>query len=183
MAGVEIDTVHLALSGPHIKGFNSRGVIAVAGKNREVTRDDVGRAIEAAKAVSLPTGREILHVLPQDFVVDDQTTNGVDVSGKIVAVLANAPPRLASEPRAHYASAELKQHNAAERGAVALVTLLGPDDEKRFPWSRMKAFHGRPTMAWTDDGGTPGAVDKRLRATAYLNEEGAARLFQRCHGG
>jgi cell division protein FtsA len=72
MAGVEIDTVHLALSGPHIKGFNSRGVIAVAGKNREITRDDVRRAIDAAKAVSLPTGREILHVLPQDFVVDEQ---------------------------------------------------------------------------------------------------------------
>src|SRR5262249_30174151 len=60
MAGVEIDSVHLALSGPHIKGFNSRGVIAVAGKNREITREDVRRAIDAAKAVSLPTGREIL---------------------------------------------------------------------------------------------------------------------------
>jgi cell division protein FtsA len=72
MAGVEIDSVHLALSGPHIKGFNSRGVIAVAGKNREITRDDVRRAIDAAKAVALPNGREILHVLPQDFVVDEQ---------------------------------------------------------------------------------------------------------------
>ena len=72
MAGIEIDLVHLAVSGPHIKGFNSRGVVAVAGKNREVTRDDVRRAIDAAKAVSLPAGREILHVLPQDFVVDEQ---------------------------------------------------------------------------------------------------------------
>ena len=57
---------------PHVKGFNSRGVMAVAGKNREITRDDVRRAIDAAKAVALPTGREILHVLPQDFVVDEQ---------------------------------------------------------------------------------------------------------------
>ncbi len=71
-AGVEIDSVHLALSGPHVKGFNSRGVIAVAGKNREISRDDVRRAIEAAKAVALPAGREILHVLTQDFVVDEQ---------------------------------------------------------------------------------------------------------------
>jgi len=71
-AGVEIDTVQLALSGAHVKGFNSRGVVAVAGKNREITREDVRRAIEAAKAVALPSGREILHVLPQDFVVDDQ---------------------------------------------------------------------------------------------------------------
>jgi len=79
MAGVEIDTVHLALSGPHVKGFNSRGVIAVAGKNREITRDDVRRAIEAAKAVTLPAGREILHVLPQDFVVDEQDGIGAPV--------------------------------------------------------------------------------------------------------
>jgi cell division protein FtsA len=79
MAGIEIDSVHLAVSGPHIKGFNSRGVIAVAGKNREITRDDVRRAIEAARAVSLPSGREILHVLPQDFVVDEQDGIGAPV--------------------------------------------------------------------------------------------------------
>ena len=78
-AGVEIDSVHLAVAGPHIKGFNSRGVIAVAGKSREITRDDVRRAIDAAKAVSLPSGREILHVLPQDFVVDEQDGIGSPV--------------------------------------------------------------------------------------------------------
>ena len=72
MAGVEVDSVYLGLSGPHVKGFNSRGVVAVAGKNREISREDVRRAIEAAKAVALPSGREILHVLPQDFVVDEQ---------------------------------------------------------------------------------------------------------------
>ncbi len=79
MAGVEIDAVHLSMAGPHIKGFNSRGVIAVAGKSREITRDDVRRAIEAAKAVSLPAGREILHVLPQDFVVDEQDGIGAPI--------------------------------------------------------------------------------------------------------
>jgi cell division protein FtsA len=72
MAGVEIDSVYLGLSGPHAKGFNSRGVVAVAGKTREISREDVRRAIDAAKAVTLPSGREILHVLPQDFVVDEQ---------------------------------------------------------------------------------------------------------------
>ena len=78
-AGIEIDTVHLALSGAHVKGFNSRGVVAVAGKNREIAREDVRRAIDAAKAVALPSGREILHVLPQDFVVDDQEGIGAPV--------------------------------------------------------------------------------------------------------
>lgn len=70
--GVEIDSVHLGLSGAHVKAFNSRGVVAVAGKNREITSEDVRRAIDAAKAVALPSGREIVHVLPQDFVVDEQ---------------------------------------------------------------------------------------------------------------
>src|SRR5918993_4978522 len=79
MAGIEVDSVHLALSGPHVKGFNSRGVVAVAGKNREISRDDVRRAIEAAEAVALPAGREILHVLPQDFVVDEQDGIGAPV--------------------------------------------------------------------------------------------------------
>ena len=78
-AGVEIDSVHLGLSGAHVKAFNSRGVVAVAGKNREITREDVRRAIEAAKAVALPSGREILHVLPQDFVVDEQDGIGAPV--------------------------------------------------------------------------------------------------------
>lgn len=79
MAGVEVDSVHLGLSGAHVKGFNSRGVVAVAGKNREITREDVRRAIDAAKAVTLPSGREILHVLPQDFVVDEQEDIGAPV--------------------------------------------------------------------------------------------------------
>src|SRR5688500_4361840 len=79
MAGVEVGSAHLAISGPHIKGFDSRGVVAVAGKIREVTRDDVLRAIVAARAVTLPAGREIRHVLHQDFVVDEQEGIGAPV--------------------------------------------------------------------------------------------------------
>jgi len=78
-AGVEIDSVHLGLSGAHLKAFNSRGVVAVAGKNREITHEDVRRAIDAAKGVALPAGREILHVLPQDFVVDEQDGIGAPI--------------------------------------------------------------------------------------------------------
>lgn len=78
-AGIEIDAVHLGLSGAHMNGLNSRGVVAVAGKTREITREDVRRAIDAAKAVTLPSGREIIHVLPQDFVVDEQDGIGAPV--------------------------------------------------------------------------------------------------------
>jgi len=78
----------VSLSGTHIKGFNSRGVVAVAGRNREITREDVRRAIEAAQAVSLPGGREILHVLPQDYVVDEEDgiTDPVGMNGSRLEV-------------------------------------------------------------------------------------------------
>jgi len=79
MAGVEINAVHLGLSGSHVKAFNSRGVVAVASKNREIAREDVRRAIDAAKAVALPNGREVVHVLPQDFIVDEQDGIGAPV--------------------------------------------------------------------------------------------------------
>lgn len=71
-AGVEIDSVALGLSGAHLKAFNSRGVVAVADRHHEIARGDVRRAIEAAKAVTLPKGREIVHLLAQDFVVDGE---------------------------------------------------------------------------------------------------------------
>ena len=72
MAGVEIGSAHVGIAGSHVRGFNSRGVIAVSGKNRIIEREDIRRVIEAAKGVSIPGDREILHVLPQEFVVDDQ---------------------------------------------------------------------------------------------------------------
>jgi cell division protein FtsA len=72
MAGVEIDSAFIGISGAHIKSFNSRGVIAVSGKNREISREDIKRVIEQSKAVSIPPDREIIHIIPQEFVVDDQ---------------------------------------------------------------------------------------------------------------
>jgi len=72
MAGVEIQSAFVGISGAHIKSFNSRGVIAVSGKNREISREDVRRVIDQSKAVSIPPDREIIHVIPQEFVVDEQ---------------------------------------------------------------------------------------------------------------
>lgn len=72
MAGVEIRSAFVGIAGGHIKGINSRGVIAISGKNREVTQPDIDRVIDAAKAVALPVDREVIHVLPQEFIIDDQ---------------------------------------------------------------------------------------------------------------
>ena len=70
MAGCEIHTVFTSISGGHIKGFNSHGIVAV--KNKEVAQRDLERVIDAAKAVAIPIDREVLHVLPQDYIIDDQ---------------------------------------------------------------------------------------------------------------
>ncbi|MCA1945732.1 MAG: cell division protein FtsA, partial [Desulfovibrio sp.] len=70
MAGCEIRSVYAGIAGSHIKGFNSHGVIAV--KGGEVGEKDVERAIDAAKAVAIPLDREVIHILPQEYIVDDQ---------------------------------------------------------------------------------------------------------------
>jgi cell division protein FtsA len=72
VAGLEISAVLAGVAGGHIRGLNSRGVVAVASRQREVSQADVDRALEAARALNLPPDREIIHVLPQTFVVDDQ---------------------------------------------------------------------------------------------------------------
>jgi len=72
MAGVKIDQVYVGIAGDHIRSYNGRGVVAVAGPENEITEDDVRRAIDAAKAVVMPIDREIIHIIPQEFIVDDQ---------------------------------------------------------------------------------------------------------------
>ncbi|MFQ5639531.1 MAG: cell division protein FtsA [bacterium] len=71
-AGVEVNEVFAGIAGDHIRSINGRGVVAVAGQNHEITQGDVRRVIDAAKALALPIDREILHILPQEFTVDDQ---------------------------------------------------------------------------------------------------------------
>ena len=70
MSGYEITSVFTGIAGGHIGGFNSHGIVAV--KGREVDENDVKRSIEAAKAIAIPLDREVLHVLPQHYIIDDQ---------------------------------------------------------------------------------------------------------------
>ena len=70
MAGCEIRSVYAGIAGSHIKGFNSHGIIAV--KGGEVTAKDIERVIDAARAVAIPLDREVIHTLPQEYIVDEQ---------------------------------------------------------------------------------------------------------------
>jgi cell division protein FtsA len=93
MAGCEITSVYAGIAGGHIKGLNSHGIVAV--KDKEVRDADVARVIEAAKAVAIPADREIIHVLPQEYVIDEQDgireplgMSGVRLEAKVHIVTA-----------------------------------------------------------------------------------------------
>jgi cell division protein FtsA len=93
MADCEITSVYAGIAGGHIRAFNSHGVVAV--KDHEVSQNDVRRVIDAAKAVAIPMDREVIHVIPQEFIIDDQDgireplgMSGVRLEAKIHIVTA-----------------------------------------------------------------------------------------------
>jgi cell division protein FtsA len=93
MAGCEISNVYTGIAGGHIRGFNSHGIVAV--KDSEITSTDINRVIDAAKAVAIPMDREVIHILPQEFVIDDQDgikeplgMSGVRLEAKVHIVTA-----------------------------------------------------------------------------------------------
>ncbi|MGD8935984.1 MAG: cell division protein FtsA, partial [Thiogranum sp.] len=70
MAGCQIHSVYAGIAGSHIRSLNSHGIVAI--RDKEVTPNDVERVIDAARAVAIPADQKILHILPQEFVIDDQ---------------------------------------------------------------------------------------------------------------
>jgi cell division protein FtsA len=72
MAGVSAPRFNVGIAGEHIRGMNSRGVVAIPSIDQEITEEDVERALRAARNFSLPYDREVIHTIPQEFIVDDQ---------------------------------------------------------------------------------------------------------------
>src|SRR5690554_3679806 len=70
MAGCEVNTVYAGIAGGHVLGFNSHGIVAV--KDKEVKAGDLDRVVDAARAVAIPMDRQLLHVIPQEYIIDDQ---------------------------------------------------------------------------------------------------------------
>lgn len=133
MAGCEIKSVFAGIAGGHIKGLNSQGVIAI--KNREVTQDDLQRVIDAAKAIAIPMDREVLHILPQEFIIDDQDgireplgMSGVRLEAKVHIVtgaVASAQNIIKSCNRAGVDVADIVLEQLASSEAV-----LSPDEKE-----------------------------------------------------
>lgn len=72
MAGLQIESAYVGVAGDHIRSVNSRGVVSVMGKHKEIAREDIDRVIEASKSIAIPSELELLHVIPREFVVDGQ---------------------------------------------------------------------------------------------------------------
>jgi len=133
MAGCEIKSVFAGIAGGHIKGFNSQGVIAI--KNREVNDDDIRRVIDAAKAIAIPMDREVIHILPQEFIIDDQDgikeplgMSGVRLEAKVHIVtgaVASAQNIVKSCNRADVDVADIVLEQLASSEAV-----LSPDEKE-----------------------------------------------------
>lgn len=83
MAGLKISSAYVSVGGPHIDSLNSHGVVAVSEPDAEISQNDVDRAIDAAKAISLSSTREVIEVIPREFVVDGQSgiKNPLGMSG------------------------------------------------------------------------------------------------------
>jgi cell division protein FtsA len=98
MAGFQINSAVVSISAPHIESVNSHGVIAISNQNNEINQEDIDRAIEAAKAISVPPGKEIIHIIPTKYTVDGQegiidpiAMNGVRLEVEAHIILASSP--------------------------------------------------------------------------------------------
>ncbi len=98
MAGFQINNSIISFSAPHIESINSHGVVAISNPNGEIEEIDITRVIEAAKAISLPSGKEILHVIPRKYTVDGQEgvidpvgMNGIRLEIEANIIVASSP--------------------------------------------------------------------------------------------
>jgi cell division protein FtsA len=91
MSGMAIDAVLVGITGPHISSVNNRGVVAVTGIGKEITEEDAQRVVQAAKVITLPSERQIVHVLPRQFIVDgyDGIVDPVGMCGSRLEVETN----------------------------------------------------------------------------------------------
>jgi cell division protein FtsA len=133
MAGVQVKGVYAGIAGDHIRSINSRGVIAVSRNDNEISQADVDRVVDAAKAVAIPMDREIIHVIPQEFIVDDQDgikdpigMSGVRLEAEvhiITGAVTSAKNICKSITRAG-----LKVHDLVLEPLASSHAVLGPDE-------------------------------------------------------
>ncbi len=134
IAGCEIHAVYAGIAGDHIRSLNSRGIVAVAGNNG-ITQADMQRSIDAAKAISLPMDREIIHILPQEYIVDDQhgIRDPMGMSGVRLEVEAHIVTGAVTSAQNIYKSVEqagLKVNDLVLEPLASSFAVLGEDERE-----------------------------------------------------
>ncbi len=135
MAGVEVRRVIVGIAGDHIHSDQSRGVITVSNRNREITEDDVKRLLEDTKQVAIPPEREILHVIPQEFIVDGQdgVADPVGMSGVRLEASVHVVTGLVSAVKNIYRCIEKAGYEVADIVLEPLASsyaVLHPDEKE-----------------------------------------------------
>ena len=136
MSGLEIQMATVNLSGEHLRGENKAGVVAVAGAGRDITTEDIERAVESASAMQLPAGWEIVDRLPQEFIIDGQDgiveplgMRGARLESRIHVVTSPSAGRQNIVKAIHRAGLEV-ENMMLEPLAAAQSTLT--DDDKEY---------------------------------------------------
>ena len=142
MAGVSIENLSLGISGEHIRGINTQGAIAIGGSQasnvslqNEITNNDVKKVLELAKAISLPMDRDILHVLPQEYVIDTMNSikDPIGLTGRrleakvhVITVATTAATNLVSCVE----ELGIRVENIIYQGLASSLSTLNEDEKK-----------------------------------------------------
>jgi cell division protein FtsA len=135
MAGVKVESVFAGIAGDHIRSINSRGVIAVSRSDNEITTADVDRVIDAAKAVAIPMDREIIHVIPQEYIVDNQggIKDPIGISGVRLEAEVHIVTGAVTTAQNLYKSIKrsgLSVQDLVLEPLASSTAVLGPDEEE-----------------------------------------------------
>ena len=154
----------------------AKSSFAIDGKTFEHRKDVlIGSGLESTSEVDAPVVFAGFGIVAPDLGHDDFAN--LDVRGKIVAMLAGAPPRFPHSQRAYYSSGTVKLTNASERGAVGTLLIRTLDSERRFPWARTISTGESTAMNALDRNGRPMETFPQLRGRATLGPVAAQALF------
>lgn len=134
-----------------------------------------GDTLRTESSVSAPAVFAGFGITAPELNYDDYLN--VEVRGRLVVILTGAPPSFSATQRAHYSSGREKAENASRHGAVGIVSIITPDDEKSFPWAERVRFASRGAMRWTDRSGAPHGVFPEIRVEAIFNASSAEQMF------
>jgi peptidase M28-like protein len=134
-----------------------------------------GNLAEPESSVTAPVVFVGFGVTAPELGYDDYA--GIDVRGKIVALLAGAPPSFPHNQRAYYSDSRIQMRNAVSRGAVGVLAILTPELERIAPWELIVRETRLPSQAWMDEAGRPARALPEIRGSALLSRKGADALF------